>query len=147
MPDTNSKRLQLLGAFPAPSDEQVKNAVAEHMAENPDQYTGPAGLNGYSIFYSSEVVPDSEPTMDFHRDFIVTYGRTIQIGDMIASNNGDLYRVTDGNVEYVKGELILNGLRGPQGTPGKDYVLTDADKVELVSMVLSNFTNVAEVGA
>ena len=46
MAESTSKRLQLLGAFPAPTDEQVKAAVDENMAANPEKYVGPAGANG-----------------------------------------------------------------------------------------------------
>lgn len=46
MANTTSKRLQLLGAFPAPTDAQVKAAVDKNMAANPEKYVGPAGPQG-----------------------------------------------------------------------------------------------------
>lgn len=53
MAESTSKRLQLLGAFPAPTDEQVKAAVDENMAANPEKYVGPqgpAGANGQTPY-------------------------------------------------------------------------------------------------
>lgn len=38
------------------------------------------------------------------------------------------------------------GIQGEQGPKGDDYTLTETDKNDIANIVLSNFTNVAEVG-
>lgn len=45
-----------------------------------------------------------------------------------------------------RGDKGDKGETGSRGADGKDYVLTEADKDEIASLVLTNFTNVAEVG-
>ena len=45
-----------------------------------------------------------------------------------------------------KGDRGDTGMTGPKGEDGKDYVLTEADKNEIVSIMLTNFIDVSVVG-
>ena len=46
----------------------------------------------------------------------------------------------------AKEDLLAAAERGDfDGAPGKDYVITEADKAEIIAAVLSNFTDVSEV--
>lgn len=53
---------------------------------------------------------------------------------------------TDGTMyesESLKGD---SGAAGSNGKDGQDYILTDSDRDEIANLVLSNFTDVSEVG-
>ncbi len=58
----------------------------------------------------------------------------IQDGNLYVKKTTDVAAV---NLGYVKGE---------KGDKGDSYVLNEADKVEIANIVLTNFTDVAEVG-
>lgn len=73
MSNTDSKRLQLLGAFPAPSDEQVKNAVTNYMT---DEHVVKS-VNG--------AAPDENGNVELE----------IQSGGGGVSSSGGVFRVTE----------------------------------------------------
>lgn len=56
-----------------------------------------------------------------------------------------ILRVKDKNGNIIEIPAI-KGDKGADGKDGKNYVLTDADKTDIANLVLSNFTDVSEVG-
>lgn len=60
-------------------------------------------------------------------------------GNLMFANGDKLLK----NVGYVKGD---KGDKGDKGENGTDYILTEADKTDIAAIVISNFTDVSEVG-
>lgn len=48
-------------------------------------------------------------------------------------------------IKGEKGDQGIQGETGPQGEPGADYVLTDADKTEIVNLVIAALPDGEEV--
>ena len=53
-------------------------------------------------------------------------------------------RDADGNVQEI---IAIKGEAGKDGQPGKDYVLTEADKQEIANIVLSSVVSVVDTDA
>ena len=49
-------------------------------------------------------------------------------------------------IQGEKGDKGDQGEQGPKGEPGANYVLTDADKQEIASLVVDSLPAVEEVG-
>lgn len=65
------------------------------------------------------------------------------IKDVLMENNVLTINYTDGTF-YQSGSL--KGDQGPKGDQGDTYLLTEADKQDVVNLVLENFIDVSEVG-
>ena len=55
-------------------------------------------------------------------------------------------KVNSGYFKGDQGEQGIQGEKGDQGAKGDTYTLTEADKQDVANLVLSNFTDVSEVG-
>ena len=53
---------------------------------------------------------------------------------------------TTEQLEALRGPQGLQGSQGPKGDKGDAYVITEADKTEIIAGVLANFIDVSEVG-
>ncbi len=49
-------------------------------------------------------------------------------------------------IQGVTGPQGIQGIQGEKGDKGDSYILTEADKAEIASLILANFTDVSEVG-
>ncbi len=49
-------------------------------------------------------------------------------------------------IQGIQGEKGDRGDKGDPGEDGQDYILTDSDREDIANLVLSNFTDVSEVG-
>ncbi len=107
-----------------------------------DRGTDGTGVTILGSYDSEEALYDAHPTGSPSDSYLVS---------------GDLYvwSATDGiwkNVGTIqgprgeKGDIGPQGPQGEQGEKGDTYTLTQADKTEIANEVLSNFTDVSEVG-
>ena len=60
-------------------------------------------------------------------------------------DTGDAFTYNDFTAEQLEALRGPQGEQGIQGEPGADYVLTDADKQEIATIVLANFPSAEEV--
>lgn len=113
MADNESKRLQLLGNFPAPSDEQIKKYVNDYMKENPVVKTvngiipdvkGNVAIPGGSGFNDNPLELINEITLD-QETFLV---------EITKDSNGEPFELEDFHLQVdalttVDGSASVNG--------------------------------------
>ena len=78
-----------------------------------------------------------------------TNGRWLKIGDGVTPFNDLPYKLGPKGEKGDQGEQGIQGIQGEKGEKGEkgdSYILTEADKTDIADIVLSNFTDVSEVG-
>ena len=129
-------------------------------------------LNG-QIAYREDVLSNWEaknPVLERGEPAIIRdgiNGRWLKIGDGVTAFNDLPYKLGPKGDKGDQGEQGIQGIQGIQGEKGETgatgatgaqgeqglkgdkgdaYILTEADKTEIAGLVLSNFTDVSEVG-
>ena len=114
-------------------------------------------LNG-QIAYREDILSNWEaenPVLERGEPAIIRdgiNGRWLKIGDGVTVFNDLPYKLGpkgdkgDQGEQGVQGIQGIQGEKGDKGDKGDAYILTEADKTEIAGLVLSNFTDVSEVG-
>ena len=69
------------------------------------------------------------------------------IASMVINDSGELViTYSDGTTDNVGTVVGQDGKDGAKGEPGSDYVLTEADKLEIANLILADSTDILEVG-
>lgn len=121
---------------------------------------GKNGDDGFSPILEAEAIFDVTPA---HRIFVTDAGGKRELFWVHDGKDGadgftptitssqypdgsfEIFATTSDGAQISIGEL-KNGKDGADGKDGIDYVLTESDKTEIANLVLSNFTDVSEVG-
>lgn len=111
-------------------------------------------LNG-QIAYREDILSDWEaenPVLKKGEPAIIRdgiNGRWLKIGDGVTPFNDLPYKLGPKGEKGDQGEQGIQGIQGEKGDKGEkgdSYILTEADKNDIADIVLSNFTDVSEVG-
>ena len=117
-------------------------------------------LNG-QIAYREDILSNWEaenPVLERGEPAIIRdgiNGRWLKIGDGVTPFNDLPYKLGPKGEKGDKGDPFiyedfteeqLAKLKGDKGDKGDTYTLTEADKNDIADIVLSNFTDVSEVG-
>lgn len=108
-------------------------------------------LNG-QIAYREDILSNWEaenPVLERGEPAIIRdgiNGRWLKIGDGVTPFNDLPYKFGPKGEKGDQGEQGIQGIQGEKGEKGDSYILTEADKNDIADIVLSNFTDVSEVG-
>ena len=120
--------------------------TAEQLAalKGPKGDAGDTGLEGLSM-YTCRDYPQNTTLGISIPDIDIPSGRTVKVGDLLLSDSGIVYTVYLISNHRAHAKTVAD-IKGEQGAPGNDYILTDTDKTDIANLVLANFVDVSEVG-
>lgn len=91
-------------------------------ADGKDGAGGSTSTDGLSVYTTSETCDVESTNVPFLVSKIMTYGRTLKIGDLILTPNGFVYKIStwDGSSSILDADYYadLQGPVGPQGEKG-----------------------------